>query len=169
MITLIKNIHGDIIHKYYGDLIGAMLIYLDLKQADLKDLILEGAHFNDSDLTGADLSNADIYWGMFIGTNLTDAKLIGTDLRGADLTDAIMIRSDLSNANLGIDNVGGSTTLEGANLSDAILDKTNLKGAKYNTHTQFPAGFSPLSAGMILEEAKVPKKGGTKERKGDTD
>jgi uncharacterized protein YjbI with pentapeptide repeats len=60
---------------------------------------------------------------------------------------------DLRNADLGRDNLGGSTSLQGANLADAILNRAKLSGAKYDDRTIFPRGFAPHAAGMIEEVA----------------
>jgi hypothetical protein len=57
-----------------------------------------------------------------------------SDLRGADLR----------NANL------GESDLRGADLSESDLRNANLRGALYTSQTQFPQGFNPIEAGMIL-------------------
>ena len=114
---------------------------------------LAGLLGNESYFAGADLTRADLYWASFFEANLTDAILRKADLRGADLKKAMLVRADLSNAKLGRDNLGGPTHLEGANLEGAILDGAVLTGARYDDATIFPAGFSPVAAGMKLVEA----------------
>ena len=79
---------------------------------------------------GADLS----------GRNLSGRNLSGADLSGADLSRARLTRADLTRANL-----------RGANLKGANLRGANLKGAVADTDTQWPEGFGPVAAGVIIE------------------
>ncbi len=79
---------------------------------------------------GADLS----------GVNLSGADLSGADLSGADLSRARLTRADLARANL-----------RGANLTRTNLRGANLKGAVADTDTQWPEGFGPVAAGVIIE------------------
>jgi uncharacterized protein YjbI with pentapeptide repeats len=37
-------------------------------------MLLQGAHFSDSDLRGADFRGADVYWGIFFLADLTSAN-----------------------------------------------------------------------------------------------
>jgi len=45
----INNLDGKQLILYDGDLVSAKLFDLDLRRADLRGLILEGAHFDSSD------------------------------------------------------------------------------------------------------------------------
>jgi uncharacterized protein YjbI with pentapeptide repeats len=57
----------------------------------------------------------------------------------------------LRDADLGRDNLGGSTQLQGANLTGAELRGANLEGAEYDEHTIFPPGFHAEKKNMILK------------------
>jgi uncharacterized protein YjbI with pentapeptide repeats len=84
---------------------------INLSDADLSEVVLEGANLRGADLENADLSDAYLRFA-----NLRDAYLTG-NLEGANLSDA-----DLSNADLG-------GTLIGADLSNADLLTGNLRDA----------------------------------------
>jgi len=58
----------------------------------------------------------------------------------------------LRNANLGRDNLDGSTQLQGANLVGTNLQGTKLEGAEYDTNTVFPDGFDPVKNGLLFKE-----------------
>ena len=64
------------------------------------------------------------------GFAITKSNLRGTDLSGTKLN---------------------NVDLNFANLTEANLSGAGLSGAKYNTHTQWPAGFDPKEAGAIFE------------------
>ena len=66
--------------------------------------------------------------------DLSGAELKGANLRGANLREADLYLADLRGANLG-----------GADLREADLSR-----AFYNSVTQFPSGFEPETAGMVL-------------------
>ena len=150
----ICDLLGTPLLAYTGDLIGAKLADSDLRRADMRCRILQGASFDGSDLTHADFSGANLYWASFFGTNLMGALFHGSDLRGADLKGARLVGADLSGANLGADNVGSATQLQGANMDRAILSNANLERAEYDETTVMPAGFSPTARGMKLTRSK---------------
>ena len=77
----------------------------DLRNADLKGIVLI-----EADLSGAKLSHA----------NLSNAVLIGSDFTGADLSNADLNHADLS-----------ATNFEKADLSDANLTSVDLEGTKF--------------------------------------
>ena len=89
---------------------------------------------------GADLSGVNLSGVNLSGRNLSGANLSGANLSGADLSRARLTRADLTRANL-----------RGANLKGANLRGANLKGAVADTDTQWPEGFGPVAAGVILE------------------
>lgn len=153
----IRNLCGEIIYRCKGKLLGACLMDLDLRQAVFSGLILEGAHFEDSNLEGADFTNADLYWASFFQANLSHAILRNTNLRGTVLECAILRNACLDGADLGIDNVGGSTCVNGADFTGVDLRHANLRGAVYNQNTVFPDGFVPAQAGMIIAEEDEKK------------
>jgi uncharacterized protein YjbI with pentapeptide repeats len=57
------------------------------------------------------------------------------------MTEANWRGVNLSHANLGRDNLGGSTVLNGADLTDASIAGTIFDGVKHDEKTRFPAGF----------------------------
>ena len=71
---------------------------------------LNGAVFNDSDLTRVDLSGAKLS-----GANFNRANLSGSDLRWADLSFAVLRKTNLSGADL------SEANLCGADLADRSL------------------------------------------------
>src|ERR1700724_3099865 len=66
-----------------ADLSGATLTDLQLAGIDLREAILRGTTFIDSNLSGANLSGADL-----TDSDLRNGNLMGADLSGADLTGA---------------------------------------------------------------------------------
>jgi uncharacterized protein YjbI with pentapeptide repeats len=143
----IKDREGRVIHK--GDT-SNRFCDLDLRNGVFEGMVLQGAHFDDSNLAGANFRGADLYWGNFFLANLAEADLEGVQLQGADLKEANLTNANLRNANLGRDNVGGSTQLQGAVLTGANLEGTKLDGAEYDAATMFPEGFDPIVRKMIF-------------------
>jgi pentapeptide repeat protein len=97
----------------------------------------------DRELAGAFLRDA-----YLVDSDLYDANLDGADLEGADLTGADLRRARMQEANL------WGATLRNAKLQGAVLTGANLylallKGARYDRHTQWPAGFDPKKRGAI--------------------
>ncbi|MEM8640197.1 MAG: pentapeptide repeat-containing protein [Cyanobacteria bacterium P01_G01_bin.54] len=156
----------------------ANLTDADLINANLTNSNLIGANLTNSDLTGANLTNSDLTGANLTNSDLTGANLTDADLIKANLTDAGLIKANLANANLTEVNLTDAdlrtANLIGANLTEVDLSKTKLFGAKYaneSTHpevcekvmnvepkqanrrkckTQFPKGFEPEAAGMVL-------------------
>lgn len=73
----IKNIHGEVIYTLPEgqELYNAVLIGLDLREADFR---------------GADLMFADLEWADLSGADLTDADLSSASTEGMILDDAIL-------------------------------------------------------------------------------
>lgn len=69
--------------KAGGNLAGANMMSIDLREWDLSSANLRGANLVDADLTGAKLVNANL-----MGANLERAVLSGADLQGADISRA---------------------------------------------------------------------------------
>ena len=72
------------------------LMNADLRNANLRDVDLQGAI-----LGGADLRDADLQGTNFRGANLRDANLAGANLAGASLRDANLAGTNLAGTNLG--------------------------------------------------------------------
>ena len=85
---------------------------------------------------------------VFFRAILDEASFRRADLRGADLANASCKKADLFGANLGLDELGGPTSVEGTNFTDACLERTDFTGAIYNDRTIFPVGFDPLQRGL---------------------
>jgi len=95
-----------------------------------------------------DLADASLVGEDLRDNNLSDMDLSGADMRNANLSNTSLQNADLSNADL-----------SGADLSTADLSGTNLTGAQYNSETNFPPGFDPAAAGMLLVSGSVPSVG----------
>jgi len=123
-------------------------VHPDLAGADLKGMLLAGAHLGDANLARADLTGADLAGAYLPYADLHEAYLTGASLAGADLSDAYaasadltktdLDRADLGHATLRAANLAGAwlvnavlrrAGLAGANLADAQLDGADLEGA----------------------------------------
>ena len=73
----IKNIHGEVIYTLPEgqELYNAVLVGLDLREADFR---------------GANLMFADLEWADLSGADLTEANLSSASTEGLILTDAIL-------------------------------------------------------------------------------
>ncbi|MDA0834519.1 MAG: pentapeptide repeat-containing protein [Planctomycetota bacterium] len=95
-------------------------VLLDLVDADLSKLNLQGAPLYKADLIGAKLKGTKLGKSDLRGCDLTRADLENADLRKADLRKANFSRANLQGADL------SGAQLEGANMNAA--DFTNAKG-----------------------------------------
>jgi len=145
----IRNKSGQIIYtlEVSSDL---GFFQADLKGANLKDAVLDGANFSGADLSRACLEDCDLYWAVFFEANLQHANLQSALLAGCDFKGANLTHADLRNANLGLDNLGGATELHGANLTACKVEGAIFAGAQYDSETVFPDGFDPVDHGMVL-------------------
>ena len=92
------------------------------------------------------LPSADLH-----GANLTGAYLPFADLTGADLTGAYLRSADLYGANLtGADLTGAD--LRSADLTGADLTGADLTGARGDSCTQMPAGYSVPAFGLVVRD-----------------
>ncbi|MEX0728652.1 MAG: pentapeptide repeat-containing protein [Planctomycetaceae bacterium] len=105
---------------------GAPLYKADLIGAKLKGTKLGKSDLRGCDLTRADLENADLRKADLRKANFSRANLQGADLSGAQLSGAIMNAADLTNCK----GVGTDFTL--AQLSRTILTKTDFTQAVLN-------------------------------------
>ena len=116
---------------------------LDLREAKLHTVQLQGANLSGADLSGAALGTLiEVgtkynlrYYNDKVGANLSGADLSKSALRnavllGADLRKAILCGADLSGAKLGSSDRGVLfvANLEAANMSNADLRKADLSG-----------------------------------------
>lgn len=160
-----------------ADLSSADLRGADLRETNLSSASLRGAKFHASwtlwfgnveaaNLEGADLRGANLRgWANLQKANLTRVNAQKADFQGADMRRCVLDRAQLHETNLiNVDLRDASlrgvslrsallqgANLGGANLQQADLTGAKLSGAKYNHGTEWPQGFSPLVAGVILE------------------
>jgi hypothetical protein len=121
---------NEILDLRNSNLRNAQLFGAHLEWANLIETHLEGAYLMEAHLEGADLRRAHLE-----GTILLRAHLGGTDLQEANLEGARLERANLEGAYLQEANLEGAR-LERANLEGADLEKANLKGAKNLTIDQ---------------------------------
>jgi len=86
----------------------------------------------------------DLRGAHLLMASLTNANLGGANLTEADLTGAVLSWADLYGANLA-----------GADLTEADLTGAVLYGAKFDTSTIWPAGFTPPEPGPEPEEGRI--------------
>ena len=150
----------------YTDLAGSDLHGAKFYRASLEPASLEGANLAATNLSAADLRMTNLRGANLAGADLSYANLYGSDLRGANLQSADLRGVNLDRALLfsfapleaaSMANVperqsvmAGNDVLSlaiEANSQDPELS-VQLEGALFDRHTQFPAGFDPLAAGM---------------------
>lgn len=147
-----------------ADLRGAFLDGAHLPGVTLAKAVMNAVNLPAADLTGAVLNDAHMDQAVLSHAQLTDAFLIGTKLSNANLSNANLIGANLKRADL------EWADLKGANLTGANLEGANLQNALYNAApaydkdgkvefvpTQFPQGFNPVKAGMLLEKCTLGK------------
>jgi uncharacterized protein YjbI with pentapeptide repeats len=136
-----------------GDHLGAYYLpadSIDCEDGDFSALCAMGTAV----LRGRSFARSNLYWAILAdsglsGCNFQGADLRGANLRGANLRGANLAGANLRDADLGLDALGGATRVQGADFSGAQLHGCKLEGAQYDDSTRFPAGFDPVSAGMI--------------------
>ena len=96
---------------------GSELERVDLRNAELDGITIQGACFAHSNLAGASLAGATLVGATLSDTNLRDADLTRADLSGADL--------------------------RGADLTGARLRDARLHGVVADDTTVWPQGFTP--------------------------
>jgi uncharacterized protein YjbI with pentapeptide repeats len=82
------------------DLNGANLLRADFRSADIRGGNFAGSQLEFADLTSANLRNADLQNADLGNAHLEDTDLFGADLRKADLTGTHFGKADLRNADL---------------------------------------------------------------------
>ena len=122
----------------------------DLRRADFRQITAEGLYCAGSDLREADFSDCDLYWLDMYTADCADACFRRAKLEGASFQSACLQRVDFSYAIIKHDNLGGASTFAHANLEGANFEGALLVGTEYDDATIFPAGFDPVSYGMVL-------------------
>jgi uncharacterized protein YjbI with pentapeptide repeats len=131
-----------------GDHLGAYYLpadSIDCEDGDFSALCAMGT----AALRGRSFARSNLYWAILADSDLSGCNFQGADLRGANLRGANLAGANLRDADLGLDALGGATRVQGADFSGAQLHGCKLEGAQYDDSTRFPAGFDPVSAGMI--------------------
>ena len=159
-----------------ANLRGADLSYTDLSRSDLRGAkfyraspepaSLEGANLEATDLSLADLRMTNLRGANLAGANLSYANLFGSDLRGANLQAADLRGVNLDHALLFSFAEPAAPSVADFHDRQSVLARNDvlslaieansqapelavqLDGALFDRHTQFPAGFDPLAAGM---------------------
>ena len=103
----------------------ALLLGLDLSDANLSRANLRDANLYDANLFYADLSYVDLISANLSDANLRGANMISANLRNANLSDADLRGANMISANL------RNANLSGANLSDADLRGATVIGTKF--------------------------------------
>jgi hypothetical protein len=112
---------------------GSVLTYARLRRAQWRGVDLRGVTLSGADLRDANLRGADLRLArLWDGCLLYGADLRGADLRGTDLWGVF---PDMS---------------------------TDYRGATYDTHTRWPAGFDPRAheARLVDDEGRLVSAGG---------
>jgi uncharacterized protein YjbI with pentapeptide repeats len=127
-LTVLSRLDGDqkawvVQFLYEARLIGKEHPVLDLRGADLSDVVLKNADLSGANLSGVNLSDAEL-----LNTNLLNATLLNTNLNHATLSNP-NLEANLSGANLGGAELRYAS-LDGVNLSDAKLDRADLSDAE---------------------------------------
>ncbi|MEO0800730.1 MAG: pentapeptide repeat-containing protein [Cyanobacteria bacterium J06642_2] len=133
----------------------ATLFSTDFREAVLRGAIfaasgLQGAILQATDLRGADFSDADLTDAILIEANLADANFSTATFERTQLDAAILLRADFTGVSLATTDLTDAD-LRGANLSTANLSGAIFANTRYDTSTQFPSGFDPERAGLVLQ------------------
>jgi len=150
----IKNKAGELIYR--GSTTGQALTLrnLALRNADFSNHNLQGAYFDECDLTGADFQKADLYGAYLAFSSLNDASFAGASLRGASLDNCLLRRTSFVSADLSPDNLDCPTSMQkadlrGADFRDANLTRLAAESSVFDKTTVFPSGCDPPAHGMV--------------------
>ncbi|MGQ0656656.1 MAG: pentapeptide repeat-containing protein [Chromatiales bacterium] len=137
----------------YANGFRAFLLHADLRDADLRGIVLNSADLEGADLEFARLEMADLEFARLRGANLYGAELQGASLTGADLREARLARANLERVSLYGANLERAN-LQAANLSRASLEGANLKGADLRS----PVGLTQdqIDLACTNEETLLP-------------
>ena len=132
-----------------------------MHRAKFMSMVFNGASFVSCNLRASTMDDAEA-----IRADFTSASLIGMDVRRAKLRESIfqnsrLIHTHFEHADLSGADLSGAeieeTHFEGCDLCGTImladnLDSAYFRGARFNKHTVWPAGFRPLDKGAIEVE-----------------
>lgn len=144
-----RSKQGKAIEKYYGytlDLRNAVLAFMELNGADLNGANLREAILYRADLTEAKLSNASLFRAKLDGAVLCQARCDKTDFYAAQLGHITAASANFAGADL-----------FGANLLRANLRSATLSGAKMGATNLLYADFAGSEiSGTIFGMKSVP-------------
>jgi uncharacterized protein YjbI with pentapeptide repeats len=121
----------------------------DAREADFRELYIEGGNLADCDLRGSDFSGAHLYWTYLYRANCSECNFTGATLQGVVLDEVNLAKANFTGAQLIADNLGGHCSLLGIDLRNTELEGVVLTGCEYDSWTLFPEGFDPASRGMV--------------------
>ncbi len=139
------NLAGAILndaHLEKTDLSGAHLHYAELNGAHLEKADLTKAYLVDAKLKGVRLERARLLNAHLAAADLSGAFLISAVMDQVDLTGAKLIGADLSRARL------MSAVMDQVNLTDAKLMRANLSHAKFVSRSGVPIRAKMGSANL---------------------
>jgi len=119
------------------DLTNCSLTFMNLRDADIKFIRLDGAGLQQSDL-----ANANLYISSLVGANFDSANLSNANLRYSIAIGAIFARANLSGADLRNTNLI-NVNFYGANLDGANLTDADITGVNFTFCTGTPIGITP--------------------------
>jgi uncharacterized protein YjbI with pentapeptide repeats len=121
---------------------------MNLRGAQMANMDLHGAYFNETDLTAADLEGGELYWAIFDGVICDKCNFKFACLRGARFWESSFAETDFRGADFSNDNLDGVTDLSLMDLSTALLDGALYTDSPNGKHTIFPPDFDPVARGM---------------------
>lgn len=131
----------------------------DFSGAKMSDFACTGCTLRGARLAGADLSAAKLVSADLQASDGSHLRLAGATLSSTNVTDAVWPSANLSNAKVGNSDFSGANlkgaNLMGSNFASATLTEAVLLGAVADDQTQWPTGFDPRSAGIIMLSAGI--------------
>lgn len=151
----IQDSKGKVLYEGLGSWAKVPFDELNLEDAQLAGLVLEGAYLEDAKLDHANLKGANLYWCVARGASFEGANLENVDFKGATCTQAKFRGANLTRADFTQNNLGNAADLSGADLRTPSLFQALLAGAKYSDTTVFPSEFDPAFYGMVRIESSL--------------
>lgn len=135
-------------------------VVLNLQQADLRGVNLNGVHLTNASFEGANLQDTDLREASlsditFSKANLRNAQMQGTNLSNVDFSEACLIRANFRGSEVRELNFQRANLHE-ADLQNLELDEQNLQGANLSNANMFQISLiSSNLAGANLQRANL--------------
>ncbi len=113
-----------------ADLSEVILADLDLTGGNLRNANLSRADLTDTHLPNANMEGANLQEATLLGSNMRQAKLSDANLENANIESAIFNGADLSRANFLDATFSGRISMRRATLTDVGLSPTQLQALK---------------------------------------